>query len=75
MAPSLMMMNSRDVPSQPMLQSHSGIKLTGNVFLLLKCVFSSPEQNAQWELLGHRDVRRPSSSVVRRVSCVVNNCL
>ena len=36
---------------------------------------SSPEQNAQWELLGHRDVRRPSSSVVRRrrPSSVVNN--
>ena len=31
---------------------------------------SSPEQNAQWELLGHRDVRRPSS-IVR--SFVVNN--
>ena len=34
-------------------------------------IFSSPEQNAQWELLGHRDVRRPSS-VVRRPSSTIS---
>ena len=37
--------------------------------MIILFIFSSPEQNAQWELLGHRDVRRPSSSV-RRPSVV-----
>ena len=37
-------------------------------------VFSSPDHKVvKGELLGSPDVRRPASSVVRRVSCV-NNC-
>ena len=37
------------------------------------CILSSPEPKAQGELSPSANVLRPSS-VVRRASCVVNNC-